>query len=76
MGAGWIGLETAAAAREYGCEVTVIDAAEAELPLLRRARYARWARVFAGLHRAHGVDLRLGQVHRDLGTGGGGAVCV
>ncbi|MFY9806268.1 MAG: FAD-dependent oxidoreductase [Pseudonocardiaceae bacterium] len=25
VGAGWIGLETAAAARQYGCEVTVIE---------------------------------------------------
>jgi 3-phenylpropionate/trans-cinnamate dioxygenase ferredoxin reductase subunit len=25
IGAGWIGLETAAVAREYGCEVTVIE---------------------------------------------------
>ena len=32
IGAGWIGLETAAAARAAGCEVTVIEMAE--LPLL------------------------------------------
>jgi len=33
IGAGWIGLETAAAARAAGCEVTVIEMGE--LPLLR-----------------------------------------
>ena len=57
IGAGWIGLETAAAARTAGVEVTVLEAAE--LPLLRvLGREA--AQVFAGLHRDHGVDLRFG----------------
>ncbi|MGW4804676.1 NAD(P)/FAD-dependent oxidoreductase [Kitasatospora sp. NPDC004272] len=57
VGAGWIGLEAAAAARTAGAEVTVLEAAE--LPLLRvLGREA--ARVFADLHRAHGVDLRFG----------------
>ena len=36
IGAGWIGLEVAAAAREAGTDVVVLEAAE--LPLLRRAR--------------------------------------
>ncbi|MFJ5881917.1 NAD(P)/FAD-dependent oxidoreductase [Kitasatospora cineracea] len=57
VGAGWIGLEAAAAARTAGAEVTVLEAAE--LPLLRvLGREA--AQVFADLHRAHGVDLRFG----------------
>src|SRR6516164_4898724 len=57
IGAGWIGLETAAAARAAGVEVTILEAAE--LPLLRvLGREA--AQVFAGLHRDHGVDLRFG----------------
>jgi 3-phenylpropionate/trans-cinnamate dioxygenase ferredoxin reductase component len=57
IGAGWIGLETAAAARTAGVEVTVLEAAE--LPLLRvLGREA--AQVFAGLHRDHGIDLRFG----------------
>ena len=57
IGAGWIGLETAAAARSAGVEVTILEAAE--LPLLRvLGREA--AQVFAGLHRDHGVDLRFG----------------
>jgi 3-phenylpropionate/trans-cinnamate dioxygenase ferredoxin reductase subunit len=57
IGAGWIGLETAAAARIAGAEVTVLEAAE--LPLLR-VLGPEVARVFADLHRDHGVDMRFG----------------
>ena len=57
IGAGWIGLETAAAARTAGAEVTVLESAE--LPLLR-VLGPRLAGVFADLHRDHGVDLRCG----------------
>jgi 3-phenylpropionate/trans-cinnamate dioxygenase ferredoxin reductase component len=57
VGAGWIGLEVTAAARQAGCEVTVYE--QAELPLLG-VLGPEVARVFADLHRAHGVDLRLG----------------
>jgi 3-phenylpropionate/trans-cinnamate dioxygenase ferredoxin reductase component len=57
IGAGWIGLETAAAARAAGAQVTVLEAAE--LPLLR-VLGPEAAQVFADLHRDHGVDLRLG----------------
>jgi 3-phenylpropionate/trans-cinnamate dioxygenase ferredoxin reductase subunit len=57
VGAGWIGLETAAAARGAGAEVTVLE--NAELPLLR-VLGPRMAQVFADLHHAHGVDLRCG----------------
>jgi len=57
VGAGWIGLEVAAAAREAGCDVTVFETAE--LPLLR-VLGPTVAKVFADLHREHGVDLRLG----------------
>jgi 3-phenylpropionate/trans-cinnamate dioxygenase ferredoxin reductase subunit len=55
IGGGWIGLETAAAARTAGAEVTVLE--RAELPLLR-VLGPRVAQVFADLHRDHGVDLR------------------
>ncbi|MFJ3965675.1 NAD(P)/FAD-dependent oxidoreductase [Streptomyces sp. NPDC090036] len=57
IGAGWIGLETAAAARAAGCEVVVLESAE--LPLLR-VLGREVAQVFADLHRDHGVDLRFG----------------
>jgi 3-phenylpropionate/trans-cinnamate dioxygenase ferredoxin reductase subunit len=55
IGAGWIGLETAAAARTAGAEVTVLE--NAELPLLQ-VLGSRIAHVFADLHRDNGVDLR------------------
>jgi NADPH-dependent 2,4-dienoyl-CoA reductase/sulfur reductase-like enzyme len=57
VGAGWIGLEVAAAAREAGAEVTVVETAE--LPLLA-VLGPQVAPLFADLHREHGVDLRLG----------------
>jgi len=57
IGAGWIGLETAAAARTAGATVTVLESAE--LPLLR-VLGPQMAQVFAGLHRENGVDLRFG----------------
>jgi 3-phenylpropionate/trans-cinnamate dioxygenase ferredoxin reductase component len=57
IGAGWIGLETAAAAREAGAEVTVLEMAE--LPLLR-VLGPEVAQVFADLHIDHGVDVRGG----------------
>ena len=57
IGAGWIGLETAAAARAAGLEVTVLETAP--LPLLR-VLGPQVAQVFADLHRDHGVNLRCG----------------
>src|SRR5690242_211125 len=57
IGGGWIGLETAAAARTAGAEVTVLE--HGELPLLR-VLGPRLARVFADLHTENGVDLRCG----------------
>lgn len=57
VGAGWIGLEVAAAARTAGATVTVIESLE--LPLVR-VLGPEIATAFAALHRAHGVDLRLG----------------
>ncbi|MDQ0746973.1 3-phenylpropionate/trans-cinnamate dioxygenase ferredoxin reductase subunit [Streptomyces africanus] len=68
IGAGWIGLETAAAARAAGVEVTVLE--RAELPLLR-VLGREVAQVFADLHRGHGVDLRFGvRVTEIIGSGG------
>jgi len=55
IGAGWIGLETAAAARAAGLDVTVLESAA--LPL-QRVLGDELATYFAELHRANGVDLR------------------
>ncbi|WP_406237016.1 NAD(P)/FAD-dependent oxidoreductase [Nocardia sp. NBC_01009] len=56
IGAGWIGLEVAAAARAARVEVTIVETAE--LPLLG-ALGPEMGAVFADLHRAHGVDFRF-----------------
>ncbi len=70
IGAGWIGLEAAAAARTAGAEVTVLETAE--LPLLR-VLGREVAQVFADLHRDHGVDLRFGVEVAEI-TGGADGV--
>ncbi|GGV04191.1 ferredoxin [Actinomadura cremea] len=57
-GAGWIGLETAAAARAHGNDVTVI---EPEPVPLHQAVGPEIGGMFADLHRDNGVDLRLEQ---------------
>lgn len=68
IGGGWIGLEVAAAAREAGVEVTVLEADE--LPLLR-VLGPRIAPVFAELHRENGVNLRLrARLTEIVGAGG------
>jgi 3-phenylpropionate/trans-cinnamate dioxygenase ferredoxin reductase subunit len=68
VGAGWIGLETAAAARVAGLSVTVLEQAEAPLA---RILGSRMSSVFSGLHRDNGVDLRCGVGISELtGTSG------
>jgi 3-phenylpropionate/trans-cinnamate dioxygenase ferredoxin reductase component len=54
IGGGWIGLEVAAAAREAGTEVTVIEATAAPLLAVLGPNLAA---VFATLHTDHGVTL-------------------
>ncbi|WP_054813566.1 NAD(P)/FAD-dependent oxidoreductase [Nocardia arizonensis] len=69
IGAGWIGLEVAAAARGAGLRVTVVESAEQ--PLLG-ALGPEMGAVFADLHRANGVDLRLGAKVEEITTRDGG----
>lgn len=57
VGAGWIGLEVAAAAREHGCTVTIVEPTPAPLLAVMGERIGGW---FADLHTAHGVEVRLG----------------
>jgi NADPH-dependent 2,4-dienoyl-CoA reductase/sulfur reductase-like enzyme len=57
-GAGWIGLETTAAARSYGCPVTVL---EPQPGALHEQLGPELGSVFAELHREHGVQFRFGE---------------
>ncbi|OBK85128.1 NAD(P)/FAD-dependent oxidoreductase [Mycolicibacter sinensis] len=70
VGAGWIGMEVAASARQRGVDVTVVETAE--LPLLASLGAENGA-VFAALHREHGVDLRLGSAVAEITTADGAA---
>lgn len=63
IGAGWTGLETAAA-RAAGAEVTVIE--RGELPLLA-VLGRELAEIYAAVHRGHGVQLRLAGTARRRG---------
>ncbi|MET9778383.1 FAD-dependent oxidoreductase [Streptomyces sp. NPDC006367] len=56
-GAGWIGLEVAAAAREYGAEVTVVEPGPTPLHGVLGPELGS---VFTELHEAHGVRFRFG----------------
>ncbi|MGW5420402.1 NAD(P)/FAD-dependent oxidoreductase [Streptomyces sp. NPDC003943] len=56
-GAGWIGLEVAAAARTYGAEVTIV---EADPTPLHRVLGPELGQIFADLHTDHGVRFHFG----------------
>ena len=57
VGAGFIGAEVAATARERGLDVTMVEMADTPL---ERVLGAELGRVCAEVHVDHGVDLRLG----------------
>jgi len=57
IGAGWIGLETAAAARAAAVDVSLLETAR--LPLLG-VLGPEMAEIYAALHTEHGVELRMG----------------
>ncbi|MEU6661118.1 FAD-dependent oxidoreductase [Streptomyces sp. NPDC046821] len=56
-GAGWIGLEVAAAAREYGAEVTVVEPLGSPLHAVLGPEIGQ---IFADLHAEHGVRFHFG----------------
>ncbi|MFD9487006.1 NAD(P)/FAD-dependent oxidoreductase [Streptomyces sp. NPDC059991] len=56
-GAGWIGLEVAAAARGYGAEVTVV---EPEQTPLHQVIGPELGQIFTDLHAEHGVRFHFG----------------
>jgi NADPH-dependent 2,4-dienoyl-CoA reductase/sulfur reductase-like enzyme len=68
IGAGWIGLEVAAAVRTRGGAVTVAEAAALPLAAVLGPELAP---MFADLHREHGVDLRLGTTVTTIGSEAG-----
>ncbi|MGI8870087.1 MAG: NAD(P)/FAD-dependent oxidoreductase [Mycobacteriales bacterium] len=71
-GAGWIGLEVAAAAQQKGASVVIAE--PAELPL-QRVLGDELGRIYAELHREKGVDLRLRHQIREIkGDGPNGTV--
>jgi 3-phenylpropionate/trans-cinnamate dioxygenase ferredoxin reductase subunit len=69
VGAGWIGLEVAAAARTRGHAVTVVEPRPTPLHAVLGEAMGQ---LFARLHRDHGVDVRTGTTLREIrGVGGG-----
>jgi 3-phenylpropionate/trans-cinnamate dioxygenase ferredoxin reductase component len=70
VGAGWIGLEVAASARQRDVNVTVVETTK--LPLIG-ALGEEVGTVFATLHREHGVDLRLQSQVEEITTADGKA---
>jgi NADPH-dependent 2,4-dienoyl-CoA reductase/sulfur reductase-like enzyme len=72
IGAGFIGCEVAATARTRGIEVTLIDIAPTPMLPLGPELGARCAE----MHRAHGVDLRLGAAVSAIDGAGGRVAAV
>jgi NADPH-dependent 2,4-dienoyl-CoA reductase/sulfur reductase-like enzyme len=67
IGAGFIGLEVAATARQLGLEVTIIEAAPVPLANVLGPQLGSW---FERLHRNEGVRLLMGRtVERAYGNG-------
>jgi 3-phenylpropionate/trans-cinnamate dioxygenase ferredoxin reductase subunit len=73
VGAGWIGLEVAAAARSYDNEVTIVEPQPTPLHAVLDSELGA---VFGRLHRDHGVDLRTGTEVREFRGSDGQVVAV
>jgi NADPH-dependent 2,4-dienoyl-CoA reductase/sulfur reductase-like enzyme len=71
IGAGWIGLEAAAAARTADAAVTII---EPQSTALESALGPELGAKFAELHRAHGVEFRFGESAAEIHGDAGGRV--
>lgn len=68
VGAGYIGLEVAAVARQAGREVTVLEMADR---VLARVASKPVSEFYQQVHRAEGVDLRLGAALKGFSGEGG-----
>jgi 3-phenylpropionate/trans-cinnamate dioxygenase ferredoxin reductase component len=73
VGAGFIGAEVAASARQLGKEVLLLEAAP--VPLLR-ALGEDVGEIYAGIHRSRGVDVRTGTTVAEWHTDKGGVAAV
>ncbi|WP_084530334.1 NAD(P)/FAD-dependent oxidoreductase [Nocardia miyunensis] len=71
VGAGYVGLEVAAAARARGCDVTVI---EREERVLARVASPELSRILTDSHRARGTRILIGAAVEEL-LGRDGRVC-
>jgi 3-phenylpropionate/trans-cinnamate dioxygenase ferredoxin reductase subunit len=67
IGAGWIGAEVAASAREKGCEVTLLE--RDELPL-ERVLGAELGAIYRDVHLDHGVQFVGGAAIEGIGDDG------
>jgi 3-phenylpropionate/trans-cinnamate dioxygenase ferredoxin reductase subunit len=67
IGAGWIGAEVAASAREKGCEVTLLE--RDELPL-ERVLGAQLGAIYRDVHLDHGVEFVGGAAIDGIGDDG------
>ncbi len=68
LGAGLVGMEVASSARALGLDVTLVEAAPTPLTRAMPPTLGRW---IAGLHRAHGVDVRLATTVERVALRGG-----
>lgn len=75
VGAGLIGSEIAASARELGCRVTLLETADLPLPRLLPPELGR---MYVDLHEREGTDLHTGVLVESVetGRGDGGATVV
>jgi len=69
VGAGFIGAEVAAVARELGCAVTMLEGEERPLGRLLPPSVSDW---YARIHRDQGVDLRTNVSVREIADEGTG----
>jgi NADPH-dependent 2,4-dienoyl-CoA reductase/sulfur reductase-like enzyme len=70
VGAGWIGLEAAAAARTAGASVTIVAP---QASALYRQLGPELGAKFTELHRSHGVEFRFGESAAELRAAGPGS---
>src|SRR6266851_9018056 len=73
VGAGFIGAEVGASARQMGKEVLMVEAAPVPLS---RALGDEVGQLYASIHRDHGVDVRTGTTVREWRTSAGRVVGV